>query len=133
MERFSWKQTRKLIRADRSRLLKILRRSRSEYRGNAYFHPASLCVVLYRISNYFYRADRRWLARIIWHVNILLTGADITEPANIGEELVVLHPAGVAVMGTAGKNLTLMACSGLGGEMGNQEDIGAGPGSVHRR
>ena len=39
-----------------------------------------------------------------------------------------MHPIGVAVMGTAGKNLSLGACAGLGGETGKTEDIGAGPG-----
>jgi serine O-acetyltransferase len=64
----------------------------------------------------------------LWHLNTLLTGADISEPANLGEGLVIIGTAGTAIMGTAGRNLTVMPCSGMGGEVGRRENIGAGPG-----
>lgn len=95
---------------------------------SAHFHPSFVCVFLYRISNHLYRAGHRLLARLVWHLNTLLTGADISEPANLREGLVILSPPGVAVMGTAGRNLTIVACAGLGGEIGRLEDVGAGPG-----
>ncbi|MCG8428768.1 MAG: hypothetical protein MI754_15545 [Chromatiales bacterium] len=126
MERFTWRQTFALIRKDKERLKELL--SYGQQKRSAALHPSFTCTLLYRISNHLYRADKRWLARIVWHFNLLLTGADISEPADIGEGFVVLNPPGVAIMGTAGKNLTVMACAGLGGELGRGEDIGAGSG-----
>jgi serine acetyltransferase len=58
----------------------------------------------------------------------LITGADISEPANLGAGLVIISPPGVAIMGRSGVNLTVMPCSGMGAEIGRYEDIGAGPG-----
>ena len=58
----------------------------------------------------------------------MLTGADISEPADLGPGLVVLHPPGTAIMCRAGKNLTVLAASGIGGEIGRREDIAGWPG-----
>lgn len=128
MERLTWKQTLAKLRADHVRLVSLLGARHPHPPSQAYFHPSFICVFLYRVSNHLYRSNHRWLARFIWHANVLLTGADISEPADLGEGLVVLHPAGVAIMGTAGRNLTVMACAGLGAELKRYEDIGAGPG-----
>jgi serine O-acetyltransferase len=126
--RLTWKQTCARLRVDHARLLLLLAARHPDPPRRAWLHPSFVCVFLYRISNYFYRSDHKWLARILWHANLLLTGADISEPADLGEGLVICSPAGVAIMGTAGRNLTVMACAGLGAELGRHEDIGAGPG-----
>jgi serine O-acetyltransferase len=84
--------------------------------------------VLHRLSHHLYRAGHRYAARFLWHLNVLLTGADISEPAEIGEGLVVVSPAGTAIMCKAGRNLTVMPGAGVGGEIGRREDVGAGPG-----
>lgn len=91
-------------------------------------HPSFLCVFLYRIANHFSRGGHRYLARVFWHLNILITGADISESVDLGAGLVVVSPPGVSLMGNAGRNLTVMPCAGLGGEIGRTEDVGAGPG-----
>jgi FkbM family methyltransferase len=126
-ERLRWKQTFSRLRADRRRLVALM-----THHGNKppalFFHPSFLCVLLYRISNHFFRAGHRHLARCFWHLNTLLTGADISEPADLGEGLVIVSPAGTAIMAKAGRNLTVMPCAGLGSELGRREDIGAGPG-----
>jgi serine O-acetyltransferase len=109
-------------------LLSLLSNHTEHPPRRAWFHPSFICVLLYRISNYFYRSNHRWSARIIWHINLLLTGADISEPADLGEGLLIMNPAGTAIMGTAGRNLTVMPCAGLGAEVGRLKDIGAGPG-----
>jgi serine O-acetyltransferase len=75
-----------------------------------------------------YRADHRYAARFFWQLNLMITGADISAAANLGEGLLILSPPGTAIMGTAGRNLTVMPLGGLGGELGRYEDIGAGPG-----
>jgi serine O-acetyltransferase len=64
----------------------------------------------------------------VWHFNTLLTGADISEPADLGEGLVIVSPPGTTIMGTAGRNLTVMPCAGMGGEVGRRKNVGAGPG-----
>lgn len=128
LDRLRWRETRARIRADHRRFVAMRREQRPDAPGRAYLHPAFLAVLLYRLSNHLYRAGHPWLARLFWHLNLVLTGADISEPADIGEGFVVPTPAGVAIMGVAGRNLTVMACSGLGGEMGRRDDIGAGPG-----
>lgn len=128
LQRLTWKETLSLIRADRQRL-----RGWSTA-GSAAPHPAGplspsfLCVLFYRLSHHCHRAGHRYIARLLWHANALLTGADISEPAKIGAGLVVLSPPGTAIMCTAGRNLTLMPCSGIGGEVGRHADVGAGPG-----
>jgi len=128
LERLTWKQTYSRLRADRRRLADLLTAQHGNPPTTLILHPSFICVSLYRISNHFYRAGHRYVARFFWHLNILLTGADIGEPANLGEGLVIVSPPGTAIMGTAGKNLTVMPCAGLGGEVGRREDIGAGPG-----
>lgn len=128
VERLSWKQTFLRLRADHSRLVALLARQQDGPLTSAFLHPSFVCVILYRISNRFFRAGHRHVARFFWHLNVLLTGADIAAPADLGEGLVILNPPGTAIMGKAGRNLTVMACAGLGSEMGRLEDIGAGPG-----
>ena len=128
MEKYTWKKTRWLISQDRQRLVKMLTVGQNQHIGGAYLHPSFICVFLYRLSNHFYRADYRLVARIIWHLNLLVTGADISEPANIGPGFVVMNSPGTHIMGSAGCNLTIGACSGLGGEVGRGTDVGAGPG-----
>lgn len=128
LERLTWAQTRARIRADHARLVALLAAQQPDAPRSAYCHPSFVCVLLHRISNHLYRAHHRWFARIVWHLNVLLTGAEIAESCDLGEGLVIVTPPGVAIMGTAGRNLTVMACAGLGGEMGRHEDIGAGQG-----
>ena len=128
LERLTWGQTLWRLRADRSRLRALLAERRTGTSPLLTLHPSFVCVFLYRISNHLFRAGHRYSARFFWHLNLLLTGADISPPSDLGEGLVIVSPAGVAIMGKAGRNLTLMPLAGLGGELGRHEDIGAGPG-----
>jgi serine O-acetyltransferase len=122
-ERPSWKATRAKLRADRHRLAQLL----SSDRGIS-FSPSYVCVVCYRLSHYFFEKKHTLLARLVAHFNEVLTGADITPESELDEGLVILTPPGTAICGKAGRNLTVMPCSGLGGEIGRRDDIGAGPG-----
>jgi serine acetyltransferase len=83
---------------------------------------------MYRISNHLFRSGHNLAARVVWQLNFLLTGADVSAAADLGEGLLILSPAGTALMGAAGRNLTVMACAGLGGELGRFNDVGARPG-----
>jgi serine O-acetyltransferase len=128
LERLTWKQTRSRLRADRARLLARLEASGAGRPTLLRLHPSFVCVRLYRISNHFFRGGHRHLARLAWHLNVLLTGADISPPSDLGEGLDVVSPVGIAIMGKAGRNLTVGPMAGMGGEVGRREDVGAGPG-----
>jgi serine O-acetyltransferase len=129
LARLSWTETRARLRSDRERL-RALRAQLAPYPSKGEFCSAAfMSVLLYRLSNHLYRANHRWSARVIWHLNVLLTGADISEPADIGSGFVVLHPPGISIMGRAGRNLTVMACCGIGGEVGRQDDVSGWPGT----
>lgn len=128
MKRISWKETFTRLRIDHKRLALMLKSQCNYYRTVLIFHPSFICVVIHRLSHYYFRSGHRFIARFFWHLNVLLTGADISEPCDLGEGLLIVSPPGIAIMGKAGRNLTVMPCSGLGGELGRREDIGAGPG-----
>lgn len=115
------------LRADRLRLGFVLGPPGAATR-NPGMHYGFLCVLLYRISNYLFRAGHTFLSRLCWQLNFYFTGASISGQSDIGEGLVILNPAGVSISGNAGRNLTMMACSGLGSELGRWDEIGAGPG-----
>src|SRR5258708_8455685 len=127
-EPLRWNQTLALLRADHARIVLFLAARQDRPPSTAYLHPSFLCVLLYRISHHFFRAGHRHVARFFWQINLLVTGADISAPAELGQGLVILSPAGTVMMGTAGRNLTMMPCAGFGGEVGRREDVGAGPG-----
>ena len=123
----TWKETRAKLKVDHSRLVGYLGAPDDKI-TSAWCHPSFVCVFLYRVSNHFLRNGHKRIARLLWHLNAVVTGADISQYSNLEEGLVILTPAGVALMGTAGRNLTVMAGSGIGGEVGRWEDVGAGPG-----
>lgn len=92
------------------------------------FSSPYLCVWLFRVSHFLHHKGRIRIARLIWQVNLFVTGADIHPTADFGPGLLILHPVGVTLVGAAGKNLTVMALAGLGGELGRREDVGGGRG-----
>lgn len=123
----TWSLTVSRMRADHARLAAVLG---PDFPGSfpLVLHPAFVCSFLHRISCYFHHGGHRLVARFFWHWNLLWTGSDISPPCDIGPGLVILSPPATALMCRAGKNLTVMACSGAGSELGRPEDIGAGPG-----
>jgi len=128
LERLTWLETKMLIRSDYQRL-RVERLRRVPFAtGKTWLSLSFLCVLLFRLSSHNWRAGRTWLSRMLWHLNILLTGTDISPPADIGEGLVILHPTGTAIMGSIGKNFTVVACSGVGGELGRNEKVANWPG-----
>lgn len=128
LRRYRWKETRALLHADYARLCEVLQNRDGSNPPMMFCHPSFVCVFLHRVSNHFQRAGHRYVARIFWHLNVLLTGADISELSDLGGGLVILGPPGTAIMGHAGRNLTVMQCAGLGGEIGRRNDAGSGPG-----
>jgi serine O-acetyltransferase len=68
------------------------------------------------------------LARLFWHLNLLLTGCDIAPLSNVGGGLVIHFPLAVALIGTVGSNCTIEGHGGIGGGTRRRHDAGAGPG-----
>lgn len=131
LARLSWHDTCARMRADHVRLLAMLSRIEPHPPRRAYLHPSFVCTFMYRLSNHLFRSGHNWMARIAWHLKVMLTGSDISYMADLGPGLVVPHPVGVSIMGTAGRNFTAMACSGLGGEVNRHENVAGWPGVPH--
>jgi serine O-acetyltransferase len=127
----TWSDVRKRLRRDRERL-RSLRGPNVLSLGILALHPSYQCIWLYRISNYFFRRNHRLLARFFWHVNLLLTGADIGPISEIGPGLVVVHPISTQIFGRLGADCTIWGHGGVGAGRSDKDranhDIGAGPG-----
>jgi len=128
LPRLTWKETRHYIRIDYHRLCEERMKRFPFVTGTTWLSLSFICVLLFRLSSHSYRAGHMWLSRLIWHFNTVLTGVDISPPADIEAGLVILHPAGTTIMGSIGKNFTVMACSGAGGEVGRNEKVAFWPG-----
>ena len=120
-------ETKQRLAADRRRILELLERETGTRDHWLAFHPSYQAVYLHRWSHYHFRAGRRLLARLLWHVNLLLTGADISPLSDLGGGLVLTYPLGIVLVGKAGSNLTMCGYGGLGGGF-ERTDVGAGPG-----
>ena len=123
----TWAEIRVKLSRDRERLRERFLASGAEAPRLLWLHPSYQCVLLYRLSSFHFRHGRRLRARFFWHVNLLLTGADIGPISEIGAGLIVLHPTSTQVFGRIGEDCTLWGHGGIGGGR-TEDDIGAGPG-----
>lgn len=128
IERISWAETRRRQHIDLERLREVRAKFTPHRQGSGRFTIAYVSVWLYRVYHYLFHAKFKLIARVIWHLNVVLTGADISEPADVKEGFVLLHPPGVSIMGRAGKNFTVFASSGVGGEVNRFNDVSGWPG-----
>lgn len=120
-------ETRSRLAADRARLREFLSTRPDGARTALWLLPSYQAVWLHRWSHYFFRRGNRWVARLLWHLNLLLTGSDIAPLADLGGGFVLVYPVCTIILGKAGRNLTVVGHSGFGGGMSSL-DIGAGPG-----
>ncbi len=126
-ERPTVSETWALLREDRSRLRARLV-ERGEQPGRALLlYPSYQAVFLYRWARYWFSRGNRLLARFLWHLNLTLTGAEITLLTRIGGGFVIDSPLATALMARAGRNLTVHAHAVVGGGMARR-DVGAGLG-----
>ncbi len=88
--------------------------------------PCVFCVVLYRISSYFFSNRHFVFSRFFWSTNMFLFSADIVMSSQIGESFYMPHPVGVAFMAKVGNNATFYAQVGIAAR--KRKDIGAGIG-----
>lgn len=119
--------TRTRLAADRERLRSFFAARPHLAQGSLWLLPSYQAVYLHRWSHFFFQRGNRLLARLLWHLNLLLTGADISPLADIEGGFVLVYPVCTIVLGKAGRNLTVVGHSGFGGGM-SPLDIGAGPG-----
>ena len=62
-----------------------------------FFNPCFHCVVLYRISNFFYKIHLNVFAKIIWYINRIIYNADIDYRADLAGGFVLIHGLGVVI------------------------------------
>lgn len=80
-------------------------------------YPCIHALISYRISHYFYKHKKFFLARLISQVSRFFTGIEIHPGAKIGKGLFIDHGMGVVIGETAevGDNVTLYHGVTLGG------------------
>lgn len=111
-----WRETWRRLRQDRARLA-------AQHGAAAPAFPAMTCVWLFRLSHALHATGWRRLARLCATANMALTGADLSPASEIGGGLVIPHPAGVALHGRAGCDLTVMAMAGFGALLGPDDGL----------
>jgi serine O-acetyltransferase len=120
-------EVRKRLRRDRQRLQTYYSTYGVPQPSILFLNPSYMCVWLHRWSAYHFQNERRLVARLLWHLNLLLTGADLSVISDIGPGLVIIHPISTQVFGRIGADCTIWGHGGIGGGVSVQ-DIGAGPG-----
>src|SRR5262249_53969345 len=90
--------------------------------------PAYQSVLLHRLSFFLCARGHRLLARIFWHLNLLVTACDISPLADVGGGLLIHFPLSVALFGKIGRNCTVQGHVAVGGGTSRTDDIGGGPG-----
>lgn len=121
------RQTRDRIAMDRERYLAYLRERGQSAPVLLLLEAPYLAVWLHRWSRYLQCRRFGKLARLLWHLNIVVTGADISPDSEVDGGLLLPAPAGVSLCGRAGRNFTICPLAGIGGAM-SRDDIGAGAG-----
>ena len=123
----TWSETKARMKDDKDRLLEATKEQGFGKPSFLFLHPSYQAVWLHRVAHFFFGRGQRVLARFFWHLNLLLTGADISPISDLGGGLVINCPLCVILVGKMGRNCTVFGHSGLGGGMG-KKDVGAGPG-----
>ena len=124
----SWAETRARMAADRARLV-AFRQSRRESASLLLADTSYLCLVLYRLSHFLHRRGHRAPARLLWQLNLWITGADFSPKTDIGGGALVKHPARVGLAGKVGADCVFHGQAAIGGLwVDSDRDVGAGPG-----
>jgi serine O-acetyltransferase len=126
-DHMTWAETRMRLRRDRERLERLFEEHGLPMPRRLRLHPSYQSVLLHRLSHHFFHNGHRFLARLFWHFNLLLTGADIAPLSEIGPGLVIVHPISTLIFGRVGADCTFWGYGGIGGGRSNR-DNGAGPG-----
>ena len=79
--------------------------------------PGTLSVLLFRLSCVFHETGLRPISRLLYILNLVLFGADLSPGAQVGPGLVIPHPVGVGFTKEAriGRDVHLVMGAALGG------------------
>jgi serine O-acetyltransferase len=97
-------------------------------RISIFFMPSIQAIFLYRVGRFLYLRGWHMTARVLFTLNILLWGTDITPLTRIGRRFYMPHTVGVTIFAVLGDHCTCYAQAAIGGGSGSETDIGAGPG-----
>lgn len=125
--RTTWSDTRAALKEDRQRAARHLRVRFGFRPALLVLHPIYQCILLHRLSHYFWMRRWRLPARLMAQINLWLTGFDAHPQSRIGPGALILSPTGTSCSGHAGGRLTMMGASGFGFIPGGK-NVGAGPG-----
>ena len=106
----------KLLNYDLERILKEDPAAKSKIEI-VLLYPCIHALIAYRISHFFYKHKRLFMARLISQISRFLTGIEIHPGATIGKGLFIDHGMGVVIGETAeiGDNVTIYHGVTLGG------------------
>lgn len=121
------REVRQRLRQDRERLRAHYAAYGSPQPRFLMLEPSYICIWLHRWSAYNFQHGNRLAARLLWHINLMLTGADLSVISEIGPGLIIVHPVSTQIFGRIGANCTIWGHGGIGGGVSTQ-DIGAGAG-----
>lgn len=127
--KMTFKELRELVTSDIERLAEHCDMKLSfTKKVSLFFMPSIQAIFMYRLGRYFYL--RGWMipGRLMYTLNLLFWGADISCGTQIGRALYMPHPVGVSIFGVLGDRCTCYTGTGIGGGSGDESDIGAGPG-----
>lgn len=110
-----WRMMREAITADRLRLRAYFEMYESDREQHSWPRLGSVATVLYRLGRYLHEAGWRLPARLVWLLNICLTGADIDPRSAIGAGLAIPYPRTVTIYGTVGAGCLFLGQTGIGG------------------
>lgn len=128
MKPTSFRVTRQRLQGDYAAILRHYKKTHSLKQIISFaLMPSMWAVFLFRASHYFHSNGFKMTGRILYIVNLILTGADIAPSYDIDEGFLMYHPHGMKVAAKIGKNVTL-TCNVILGGSGSDEDIGGGPG-----
>ncbi|MFH1877796.1 MAG: serine O-acetyltransferase [Candidatus Omnitrophota bacterium] len=126
--RVSIKGTFDLIKADFYHWCGLYKKERSFSSWLSFLMlPSSTAVIVYRFEHYFYRKNLKFFSRLLFCLNVFLTGAEIVPEACIGGGFILFHSTATMVAGKIGDNVILSGNVAIGTN-GTKKDIGAGGG-----
>ncbi|MGH6868914.1 MAG: serine O-acetyltransferase [Methylocella sp.] len=127
--RKTWRETQTLLRQDRERLREFLTRELGRSPRTLFLNRSYAAVFWYRVSRYLHSRNLRFLARLIWGLNIWRSGAEISPNTEIEGGLVITNPHGVILNGKFGRNCVIYQGVGTGGRHSvSPVDVGGGLG-----
>lgn len=65
--------------------------------ATVFFNPCFHSIILYRISNFFYKIHLSIISKIVWYLNRIIYNVDIDYRADLAGGFVLIHGLGVVI------------------------------------